>query len=219
MNKIGHWKFPPNLKKCPLVRCKAGEFKSRSLAIQHYKANHATTSVLCFICKKPISVTNSANYRTHFKSRHPHVKFSLSQNPKIESSSQSKPKAVQPNFAQSKHSVKVLSSTIQSSDKKRRCTKCGIKFMNLNRHMMEMHSNKRILCPLISCDFTSKRLELIRRHWKSAHQNFRFPEIAPNSGFTYKTTSDDTQECVSNYSSFVILSFNRSSLKFIEFLH
>lgn len=65
---------------------------------------------------------------------------------------------------------------------------------------MEMHSKKRILCPLKSCDFTSKRLVFIREHWKKAHQNFRFPEIDQSSGFTYKTTTVDSEENVNECS-------------------
>lgn len=195
MNKISTWRFPPGLTKCPLKGCVA-KFKSRTLAIQHYKANHARTSVLCFICKKPISVKGTpTNYKTHFKNVHPHVKFSLSKNPKIEPSSQSTSKVVEP----PKHFVKVRSSVMQSKEKKKKCSICGMKFRNLSRHIMELHTKKRILCPLKSCDFTSKRLELIRRHWKSAHRNFRFPEIAQHSGFTYKTTTaTENQECVNS---------------------
>lgn len=192
------WQFPLNLKTCPVNRCSAA-FKTRSLAIKHYRANHASTSVLCVICKRPISVKNNpANYRTHFFSRHPNVKFSRSQHLKAafanESTSQSTPNAVQP----PKRSVKVLSNILQSNDQRKTCTICGMKIMktNFGRHMIEMHSNKRILCPLKSCDFKSKRLDSIRAHWKTEHQNFRFPEIDQNSGFTYRTT-DDTQENVS----------------------
>lgn len=175
------WRFP-NVKKCPYRNC-AIQFKCRSLAIKHYKSNHASTCVLCFLCKKPISVKKgsggSSNYRKHFRLIHPHVKMTLSQHPKTEPSTQGIQKIAQPS---QKHFVE-----------KKRCKICGMQFTNLSRHIMEVHTKKRILCPLISCDFKSKRLEQIRRHWKSAHQNFRFPEIAQNSGFTYKTT---TEECV-----------------------
>lgn len=223
MNKCSTWRFPPNLKACPLRGC-TYKFESRSLAIQHYKDNHASTSALCFICKKPISVKNNwANFRTHFKLMHPHVKFShknlatkpksSSQIPKIEPNSTSNSNIVQP----PKHSVNVRSSIMQSQDKKKRCTICGGKFRKLNRHVMEVHSKKRILCPLKSCDFTAQRLGEIRRHWKNAHEKFRFPEIEPNSGFTYRTTTVDTPECVSNLAYFLLFSFNRSSLKFIIF--
>lgn len=221
LNKISTWRFPANLKKCPLFRCKA-EFKKRSLAIAHYKAHHASTSVLCFICKKPISVKNNTknsscatNYRTHFKRMHPHVKWSLSQQPKVEPSSQSNLKIAPPRS----HSVKTQSIAMLGNNIKKICKICGIKFRHLSRHIMETHTKKRILCPLRSCDFTSKRLDAIRRHWKSAHDDIRFPEIAKNSGFTYKTTTAATQERV-NYFLSIFSLFNKTVhwLIFLYFL-
>lgn len=193
LNKVSTWRFPPNLKKCPLFRC-GSEFKSRSLAIAHYKANHAATSVQCFLCKKVISVSNTANYRTHFNRVHPHVKLSQSQHPKVKSASRS-------------HFVKTHSIATQSNHDKKTCKICGMKFHNLSRHVMEMHTKRRILCPLKSCDFTSKRLNLIRRHWKNSHRNLRFPEIAKDSGFTYKTTTADAPVRVNNFFIFFSIFF------------
>lgn len=214
MNRISTWRFPSNLKKCPLLKCKV-EFKSRSLAIRHYKAHHASTSVLCFLCKKPISVkgnSGSANYRNHFKRMHPHVKLSPSQNTEVESNS----KIVPPRSHFVKVKVKALS--IAKQNVKKMCKICGIKIRNLSRHMMEIHTTKRILCPLRSCDFTSNRLERIRSHWKSVHRDLRFPEIARDSGFTYKTTTADTQECVNNLLILFSIFFSQSALKFRFFI-
>lgn len=194
MNKISTWRFPSNLKECPSFRC-GFESKIRSAMLAHYRTMHAASSVYCFLCKKPISVKgNIANYRRHFKRMHPHVKLSLAQYPKDESSSQSNLKFAPP----SKHFVKAQSIAKQSNHNKKMCKVCGLKFRNLSRHIIEMHTTKRILCPLKSCEYTSKRLDHIRIHWKSVHQNFRFPEIDQNSGFTYKTTTADTQECVNS---------------------
>lgn len=215
LNRISTWRFPINLKECPLRTCRI-RFKSRSLAIAHYKSNHASTSVLCFLCKKPISSKCGAtNYIKHFKRLHPHVKISLSQLTKIESSAQSIQKIAQP----SKHFMTVPhSSAAQSNFSKKRCKVCGKKCISLSRHMMEVHTKKRILCPLISCDFTSKRLANIRKHWRKVHYNFQFPEISQNSGFTYRTTTDETQQCVSTFEFFVILNRSSLRLKFLNFL-
>lgn len=188
MNKISTWRFP-NTTNCPLFRCEF-KSKSRSQAIKHYRSNHASTSVLCFLCKKPISVkNNTTNYRTHFKNIHPHVKFSLSQPVKIESSTPNNQKVTLP-----------IHKYFAKEDKKR-CKICGLKCTNLSRHIREMHTKKLILCPLKICDFTSKRLESIRAHWKRRHGNFRFPEIDPQSGFTYRTTTADSEENVNLFDS------------------
>lgn len=177
--------------KCPLLECGI-KFKNRRLAIAHYRSNHATTSALCFLCSKPISTKFGANnYVTHFKRVHPHAKLSQAQLKKIELSVQNSQKLGAPSKQPVKHSI-----ATQSIHSKNSCRVCGKQCTHLSRHMMEMHTKKRILCPLKSCDYTSKRLEFIREHWKRKHQQFRFPEISRDSGFTYRTTTDDTQKSV-----------------------
>lgn len=189
--------------KCPLSKCGL-EFESRSFAIAHYKADHASTSVLCVECKKPISVRNNnsgscsaANYRVHMKRRHPHVKLLLSHQSKsqtkVDTNSQNNVKETTPPRSQF---VKTLSIANQSShDDKKMCKICGIQCVHLSRHIKEVHNNKRILCPLKGCDFTSKRFDLIRRHLKNTHA-IQFPNIAQNNGFTYKSTTDAAQVCI-----------------------
>lgn len=69
------WLFP-NTKKCPAVRCRA-KFKSRSLAIAHYRAKHATKSILCSICNKPICSTQLEFFAMHYKRKHPSVEIPI----------------------------------------------------------------------------------------------------------------------------------------------
>lgn len=119
---------------------------------------------------------------------HPHVKISQEQFSKIEAAAS---KSSQENVQISKHLKKENSSGSEGGISKGTCKECGIKFSNLSRHMSEMHSTKRIMCPLKSCDFTAKRMHHIRTHWKKEHNHFEFPEIAQGSQFAYKTTKDD----------------------------
>lgn len=133
--------------------------------------------------------------------------MSLKQITKIESNANSHQKLAQA----SKPGKNAETSCNQNIiDKKERCTVCGKKVRNLSRHMAEIHTTKCILCPLKGCDFTSKRIEHIRNHWKTTHPNLRFPEISRRSDFTYKTSTADTQESVNSWIFFCVLDFSNA---------
>lgn len=69
-NQITEWKFPANLKRCPVIRCGL-KFKKRSHAISHYKLQHAQKSILCLLCNKPISAQSTNDFIRHYIRIHP----------------------------------------------------------------------------------------------------------------------------------------------------
>lgn len=77
---ITQWRFPQNQKRCPIHLCHE-EFESRSAAISHYQEQHASHSILCDICNKPIllsvkfGIENPHNFYNHYKRMHPNMKI------------------------------------------------------------------------------------------------------------------------------------------------
>lgn len=67
-----YWKFPKNVKNCPVHRCRAN-FGVRSDAIRHYRNYHANRAILCPICVKPILCANRSffNIKDHYNRVHP----------------------------------------------------------------------------------------------------------------------------------------------------
>lgn len=55
------WRFP-QVKHCPIRNC-IGEFPSRLLAIEHYKAEHAKKMTFCKACDKPFFAKNFAEHK------------------------------------------------------------------------------------------------------------------------------------------------------------
>lgn len=66
-----HWNFPPNTTTCPVENCQLS-FKLRSTAIYHFKQQHATNSVFCLICNRPIC---SKPISIHYREAHPEVEI------------------------------------------------------------------------------------------------------------------------------------------------
>lgn len=68
-----HWTVPAGMLKCPTARC--GQiFKMRSDFIRHFKAKHAEGSILCYVCQRPIRITQFDQYVLHYHRVHPFVK-------------------------------------------------------------------------------------------------------------------------------------------------
>lgn len=74
------------------------------------------------------------------------------------------------------------------------CSKCDSNFKCLSRHLMEMHSSRRIICPLKSCSFSTKRMYKLRLHWTKIHGEMPFPEIRDESDFTFATNGHNSKE-------------------------
>lgn len=74
-------------------------------------------------------------------------------------------------------------------DQRSTCNVCGISIKdtcNLKRHLKEMHSSTRILCPLVDCDFVAKRMYKLHQHWGKVHSHLRFPKMRDQN--LYETT-------------------------------
>lgn len=65
-----YWRFPQDLKHCPVQSCRI-QFGVRSDAINHYQKRHAIYSLLCPICVKPICAQRKYDFQTHFAKVHP----------------------------------------------------------------------------------------------------------------------------------------------------
>lgn len=77
------WHFP-NITRCPVHLCDA-RFGTRSDAIRHYKRCHASHSILCPICDKPIISQSPCVFVRHFKRLHPGVKVPFGMGSQISS--------------------------------------------------------------------------------------------------------------------------------------
>lgn len=182
LGKIMKWQFPET-NTCPIRRCHLS-FRNRSAAIAHYKEKHSKKCTLCPVCKKPIALSKNtcwSNLRTHLRTQHPNVKIKTGTKRTQKLETCVKPK--------------------QKSNSKTYCKLCSKNVKYFSRHMIEMHTSKKICCPLKDCSFETKRLDNLRNHWKRLHGNFKFPEIRRESGFAYKTnkSSDDEQEEVRDF--------------------
>lgn len=184
LGKIEKWRFPPHLNACPIQKCPSS-IKNRSAAIAHFKNVHAKRATLCPMCKKLILNWNN-NLEKHIKRMHPNAKDNGNKS-SLRGKEETKP-------------------PIKYKLQAKNCNVCGKSVTNLDRHMLEKHTAKRIVCPLKECTFTTKRIDRLRHHWNRSHGNLRFPEIRNQSGFTYKTnaSSDEEQEEV-NLNNSVIL--------------
>lgn len=69
-----HWKFPADLKECPVVSCKK-MFKDRESAIAHYKEEHSSNSFFCATCDKPLRIYHLKDLEKHFQTKHPKMKL------------------------------------------------------------------------------------------------------------------------------------------------
>lgn len=72
--QISQWMWPKLLTKCPVQNCHV-IVKNRQEAINHYRASHALTSILCPYCDKPIYAQVPCHYKRHFDRVHPNVKM------------------------------------------------------------------------------------------------------------------------------------------------
>lgn len=177
------WRFPEHLTSCPVLRCNFTT-DSHSKLINHYKAKHAKHSILCDVCNKPIMAKQKHHFKRHFWRIHPNIKVSYGLGNEMATKIKTQPVMQLP------------------ENKKVRCKYCCKMFSsgNLNRHISEVHSLKRINCPWKNCTFSAKRVTGLREHWKKKHSNLRFPEIRKRSIFIYQTTltsNNNNQEDVS----------------------
>lgn len=70
--------------------------------------------------------------------------------------------------------------------------------------MKEMHSLKRFICPLKSCDYTTKRQGMLPVHWNNKHSGLRFPEPREGNEFTQRidATNQENLEKVYGFNIF-----------------
>lgn len=68
------WKFPAGLKNCPVMSCRV-LFGVRSDAITHYIKKHASHSILCKECNKPIITHYLKDFKKHYNNVHPKLKI------------------------------------------------------------------------------------------------------------------------------------------------
>lgn len=50
-------------------------FDERSLAIAHYKAEHSVGSIYCYLCAKPLRISNKTDLTRHYDYKHPKVEL------------------------------------------------------------------------------------------------------------------------------------------------
>lgn len=75
LGQVTYWRFPPNDKRCPVLKCQQN-LESRSLAIAHYRKQHANNSIFCRPCNKPLhDINNLCIAINHFNINHPREKL------------------------------------------------------------------------------------------------------------------------------------------------
>lgn len=158
------WRFPKNVEHCPVKKCHYTHI-SRSNLIKHFKATHAKHSILCDICYKPIGCYDSFNFRTHFRAMHPNMNVSYGLGNGMA-------KKTSPRSTMKKELKLAGSMKVQ-------CIYCSkiITSENLNRHLSEIHTSKKLFCPWKNCTFQAKRVENLRKLEEKSHQ----PPISRNS--------------------------------------
>lgn len=77
--QLTQWKFPAELKVCPVKKCGI-QFTVRSDAIVHYKNLHAKNTILCSICDVPIYAERLKDLEKHYHGAHPDEEFKFNQN-------------------------------------------------------------------------------------------------------------------------------------------
>lgn len=90
----------PNTKVCPNRSCNK-EFKDRFEASQHFRNEHAQTSIFCYICQKPLSAKEPRTFIKHYHRVHGNIKVPYD----FENMEKSPPKRVRSN-----HSITIQSN-------------------------------------------------------------------------------------------------------------
>lgn len=138
--------------------------KKHSTAANH-KKQHARNSAFCSTCDGPFYAKDITAINRHYRNMHPEIKVPLKM-------------ATGKNMA-----LKMMPEPKKTPrpliSKKQRCKLCRKTYLlgRLHRHMQKMHSSKKMQCLLTNCDYETTRIESLRLHCKSTHNNLRFPEI------------------------------------------
>lgn len=178
LGKITQWKFPKNVTQCPMHCCNF-KFKMRATGISHFKQLHAEHTILCTICRKIVSSRQRQQICRHFDKMHPNEDM---------------------------YSITGIHRHKRFQNKTRHyqiCNVCHKKYdtvYELKCHFKEVHIGIKVLCPLITCNYSAKRVYLIRNHWRKAHPNFHFPELRESFKYRRTNTKDTQQNYVSSIS-------------------
>lgn len=73
-NQITKWRFPKDIKTCPMLRCDFS-FSTHSACRNHFKKVHAKHSICCPECKKPYVAYKPHNFILHFQKAHPKTRM------------------------------------------------------------------------------------------------------------------------------------------------
>lgn len=63
----------PNIKVCPNRSC-SKKFKDRLQTMNHFREQHADSSIFCYICQKPICSQARMYFIRHYNRMHPNMK-------------------------------------------------------------------------------------------------------------------------------------------------
>lgn len=149
------WLFP-NTTQCPTPKCRMN-FKSRSVAIAHYKVKHAFKSILCSLCDKPICAAKLKDFIEHYGRRHPNAKIPFN----LDQLAGPLPCESKPTIA-SRQTVEVSMKNDGDDDDIITLSGCGI----TTRWRYPKDSKK---CPFKNCRKTSKNQSYAIAHYKKEH--------------------------------------------------
>lgn len=169
---ITHWKISQtDWNRCPIINCKK-TFKLRSHAILHFKKQHASDSICCTICNKPVLAQNFSEFIEHYENHGEKDLIILRGCGQIS----------QWRFPQTK-----------------RCPVrgCAMEYTsrpNAIAHYKSQHAEKSIYCGLCDRPYVMKHAHHFIQHFRSQHTNAAMPYHfnAKQHSFSYEVSETFT---------------------------
>lgn len=170
---ITKWRFPQDLKNCPVLRCRKLDFPSRSDAIAHYKLKHAKDAILCHPCNKPISAPHRQGFKLHNDSMHPNIKDPFSGLTKINETKND-----------GSDDTVILHGCGQFTEyrfpKTKRCPviKCSLSFDTRSaalNHYKNIHAQNAIFCYLCNKPVGIRTFKALILHYRKKHPGRKVP--------------------------------------------
>lgn len=160
---VSRFRYPKFKTRCLNIHC-GKAFKTREATIEHYRTAHSKAAIYCELCKKPVHTISIAYWKSHCEKKHPQMKSNavagsstIDTSPTVSKSSASKSQS--PNSEQS-----------QPANSK--------------------HSSKSMTktdCPLNGCNYRTRQMSKLRKHWTKMHGYLRFPIV-------HETQSNDVPD-------------------------
>lgn len=147
--QITKWRFPEDIKTCPMLRCDYS-FSTHSACRNHFKKVHAKKTVCCPECKKIYVASSPHNFLNHFQNAHPKSRMPF-------------------NFGEASTST---TSTDHGDTGKNNENDDNVITLKACGHITKWRVPADIRkCPVLSCQQVFEDRPLFIAHYKEAHAN------------------------------------------------